>query len=328
MKTSDRQPPFPPVLVICLGILAVSTASIFIRYAQAYAPSLTIAAYRLTISAIILTPIAIKTRRAELSVLSGKDICLGVLSGIFLAFHFATWITSLEYTSVVSSVVLVTTTPLWVALLAPITIKEPLKRLVVVGMLLALGGGIVVGLSDTCVWESGQITCPALADFIQGEAFLGDLLALIGAWMAAAYVLIGRSLRGKLSLISYIFLVYGVAAIVLIAIMIFAGQSPWGYPTLAYLWFILLAIIPQLLGHSSFNWALGYMSAAYVSITLLGEPIGSTILAYFLLREKPTVLKVFGAILILVGIYLASRNEAKLSQNKLVSSHVNGTKNN
>jgi len=327
MSTPVRRPPVSPVLVICLGIFAVSTASIFIRYAQDYAPSLTIAAYRLVLSALILTPVAVTTRRAELSSLTRKDYLMAISSGVFLALHFATWITSLEYTTVVSSVVLVTTTPLWVALLTPVTIKEPLTRIVLVGMILTLGGGIVVGLSDSCTLQTGKLNCPVLAEFIQGQAFFGNLLALFGAWMASAYVLIGRSLRSKLSLISYVFLVYSVAAIVLVVVMLAAQQSPWGYPPLAYLWFLLLALVPQLLGHSSFNWALGYLSAAYVSITLLGEPIGSTILAYILLNEKPTVLKVFGAILILFGIYLASRSDTKQPKNLPVSTYQNGTKN-
>jgi drug/metabolite transporter (DMT)-like permease len=114
-----------------------------------------------------------------------------------------------------------------------------------------------------------------------------------------------------MSLIGYIFMVYGMAAVVLVVIMLAAGDSPFGYPSQAYLWMLLLALIPQLLGHSSFNWALGYLSAAFVSITLLGEPIGSTILAYFLLHETPAALELFGAILILLGIYLASLSEMR-----------------
>ena len=101
--------------------------------------------------------------------------------------------------------------------------------------------------------------------------------------------------------------------LVLIIFMFASGQSAVGYPPITYVWLILLALIPQLMGHSSFNWALGYLSAAFVSITLLGEPIGSAVLAYFLLQETPTVLKMFGAILILAGIFVASRGEAKIS---------------
>jgi len=309
MGAGERRPPVSPWLVIAFGILAVSTSSIFIRYAQQNAPSLVIATFRLVLATLILTPVAF-SRRLELSSLRRRELGLALVSGIFLAFHFALWITSLEYTSVASSVVLVTTTPLWVAFFAPFTIKEKLTRPILIGMILALVGGVVVGLSDTCSLTGSRLICPSLADFVRGEAFMGDLLALGGALMAAAYVLIGRRLRKKLSLVSYIFLVYGVAGLVLLAIMVGAGQSPFGYPQATYFWLILIALVPQLLGHSSFNWALGYLSAAFVSIALLGEPIGSTLLAYFLLQETPTAMKIFGAILILAGILLASRTES------------------
>jgi drug/metabolite transporter (DMT)-like permease len=205
--------------------------------------------------------------------------------------------------------VLVTTTPLWVGLLSPWTVKEPLTRPILIGLMLALVGGVAVGLSDYCSFGGGSLLCPNLGDFMRGRAFLGDLLALFGAWMAAGYILIGRRLRSGMSVVSYVFLVYGAAAVLLIGIMFSAGQKPWGYPPITYLWFVLLALIPQLIGHSSFNWALQYLQAAYVSITLLGEPVGSTILAYFLLGERPTAFKIFGAILILIGIYLASQSE-------------------
>jgi drug/metabolite transporter (DMT)-like permease len=146
---------------------------------------------------------------------------------------------------------------------------------------------------------------------VRGQAFLGDLLALVGAVAAAGYLLIGRKLRARISLLSYIFMVYGMAAVVLLGIMFAAGQSPLGYPPQTYLWLLLLALIPQLIGHSTYNWALGYLSAAYVSIALLGEPIGSTILAYFLLSETPTLFKIVGGILILAGIYVASLSESR-----------------
>lgn len=312
---SPRQPRVPPFLAIIFGILAVSTASIFIRYAQEEAASLVIAAWRLTVASMILIPIAAITRKHELKSITRKAVLLALLSGIFLALHFATWITSLEYTSVASSVVLVSTIPLWVALFSPFTIHEPIGRAVIVGLILAMLGGVIVGVSDTCTIASGNLTCPSLGDFIRGKAFLGDILALCGAIAGAGYLLIGRKLRVNMSLISYISLVYGMAAIVLVVIMFLGGFKPFGYSPQIYLWLILLAVIPQLLGHSTFNWALGYLSAAYVSITLLGEPIGSTILAYFLLGEKPTMIKIFGGILILIGIYIASRAEAgKISE--------------
>jgi drug/metabolite transporter (DMT)-like permease len=309
MDSSSPRPPISPQAVIPFGILAVSTSSIFIRFAQSYAPSLTIAAVRLTLASFVLAAVVALRHRPALRVLSRSDLMLAVLSGFFLAIHFASWITSLEYTSVASSVVFVSTAPLWVAILAPLTLREQLARSVWIGLSLALFGGVVVGLSDTCIWVNAALVCPPWNEFMAGKAFLGDVLALVGAWAGAGYLLIGRRLRTKISLIPYIFVVYGMAALILLAVMFAAGQTPWGYPRQTYLWLLLLALVPQLLGHSTFNWALRYLSATYVSITLLGEPIGSIILAYFLLAETPTVLMLFGAILILVGIVIASRSE-------------------
>lgn len=305
---SPHRPAASPFIAIILAVLATSTASIFIRFAQTEVPSLVIAAWRLSIATLALAPLAFFRHREELRKLTWRELLLALLSGAFLAVHFATWISSLEFTSVASSVVFVSTTPLWVALLAPLTVKEPVTRPVFIGIVLTLLGGAVVGLSDTCSWNAGGLACPPLRSFLQGEAFLGDMLALVGAITAALYLLIGRSLRGKMSLIPYIFLVYGAAAVVLILLMLAGGYSPIGYSPKAYLWFVLLALVPQLIGHSTYNWALRYLSAAYVSITLLGEPIGSTILAFLLLGETPTMLKIFGAILILAGIYAASRS--------------------
>jgi drug/metabolite transporter (DMT)-like permease len=308
-----KRPPIPPIVAIMVGILAVSTASIFIRFAQEEVPSLVIAAWRLTIASLILVPIAATRHKTELRGLSRKGLLLALLSGTFLALHFATWITSLQYTSVASSVVLVSTIPLWVALLSPITIKEPIGKAVFVGLVFALIGGVIVAISDTCSITQGGVSCPNMSEFMQGQAFLGDALAVCGAIAGAGYLLIGRKLRANMSLVSYISLVYGMAAIVLIIIMLVAGLNFFGYSPQSYVWLILLAIIPQLIGHSTFNWALAYLSAAFVSITLLGEPIGSTILAYIILHEKPTPVKLIGGALILVGIYIASRFEAEKS---------------
>jgi drug/metabolite transporter (DMT)-like permease len=307
----SKRPPISPILAIIFGILAVSTASIFIRFAQEEVPSLVIAAWRLTVASIILVPLAASKHKTELLALNRQGLLLALLSGIFLALHFATWITSLQYTSVASSVVLVSTIPLWVALLSPITIKEPIGKTVFIGLIFTLLGVVIIAISDTCTITMGRISCPNIANFMQGKAFLGDILAICGAIAGAGYLLIGRKLRANMSLISYISVVYGMAAFVLIILMFAAGLKLFGYPPQSYVWLILLAIIPQLIGHSTFNWALGYLSAAFVSITLLGEPIGSTILAYIVLQEKPGLIKLIGGGLILVGIYIASRSEAK-----------------
>lgn len=290
------------------AIAAVSTASIFIRFAQEDAPSLVIAALRLTCATLVLTPLALSRHREELKRLSGNEMFLGIISGIFLAAHFATWISSLEYTTVASSVVFVSTGPLWVALLSPVLLNERLTRAAIVGLVIAILGGTLIGLSDACVWTSG-LRCPNLGHVLQGRAMWGNFLALIGAWTVSGYLIIGRKLRAKMSLVPYIFLVYGIAAITLMVTTFVAGQSLFGYPAPTYGWIFLLAVFPQLIGHSTYNWALRYLPAAFVAVATLGEPIGSAILAFFLLQETPALAVIIGGALILFGIYLAARSE-------------------
>lgn len=294
-------------LALVAAIAAVSTASIFIRFAQADAPSLVIAALRLTFATLLLAPLALSRHRTELQTLTRKEITLTVFSGLFLAAHFATWITSLEYTTVASSAVFVSTGPLWVALLSPFLLNERLSRASLFGLALALIGGTVVGLSDACVLHNG-IQCPELGQVLQGQVMWGNSLALAGAWAVTGYLILGRKLRAKMSLVTYIFLVYGIAALGLIVVMFAASQSPLGYPLQAYVWIFLLALIPQIIGHSTFNWALGYLPAAFVAVTTLGEPVGSAVLAFFILQETPSPVMILGGALILFGIYLASRN--------------------
>ena len=304
--TDERARLFLPFGLL-IAILAVSTASIFIRFAQADgAPSLVIAALRLTIATIIISPLALTRHRAELQTLTGRETLLGVLSGIFLAIHFATWISSLEYTSVASSMVFVSTGPLWVALLSPLLLKEHLSGAAIVGLILSFAGGTIVGLSDACRLDNG-IRCPGLADVIQGRAVWGNFLALAGAWAVTGYLIIGRKLRGKISLTPYLLVVYGFAAAALLIMMFAAGYSPLGYPSIAYIWILLIAVIPQLIGHSTYNWALRYVPATFVAIITLIEPISSAILAFFVLRESPTSEVIFGGCLILAGVYLVSR---------------------
>lgn len=293
---------------LLIAILAVSTASIFIRFAQTDgAPSLVIAALRLTFATLLLAPFALTRHRAELKSLTRKQVTLGIASGMFLAVHFATWISSLEYTSVASSVVFVSTGPLWVALLSPMLLNEKSTRAAIVGLGLAILGGAIIGLSDACGIQDG-IQCPELGQVMQGGAIWGNFLALAGAWAVTGYLIIGRKLRAGMSLVPYIFLVYGMAAAALIVIMLAAEKSPFGFEAKTYGWIFLLAAIPQLIGHSTYNWALRYLPAAFVAVTTLGEPIGSAILAFFILRETPSAAVILGGILILLGIFLASRN--------------------
>jgi len=303
---NDRRGRLILPFAIVVAILAVSTASIFVRFAQREAPSIVIAALRLGFAVVAIAPFAIIRYRSELRKLTRHDLLLAVLSGGFLAVHFAAWITSLEYTSIVSSVVLVSTAPLWVGLLSPLFLKEALTRPVLIGMLLALLGGTVIALGDSCQIDHGLV-CPSFSGFLRGEALLGNFLALVGAWALAGYLMIGRSLRGGMSLVPYIFLVYGAAAVALFAAMFASGQSPIGLSGTTYVWILLLALVPQLIGHSTFNWILRHVPVTLVAITMLGEPVGSAVLAYFILQEIPASLTIFGGLLILTGIYISSR---------------------
>ena len=292
---------------LLIAILAVSTASLFIRFAQAEgAPSLVIAALRLTAATLILAPIALLRHRAELRGLTRREVTLGIVAGIFLAIHFATWISSLEYTSVASSVVFVSTGPLWVAIFSPMLLSERLTRVAIVGLALGLVGGTVIGLSDACIGNNG-LQCPELSQIMQGRAMWGNSLALCGALAVSGYLIIGRKVRVKLSLIPYIFLVYGISAIALNLFMFASRQSPIGYSASAYGWIFLLAIVPQLIGHSLFNWLLKYLSATMVAVTTLSEPIGSAVLAFIFLKETPSLAVIGGGALILIGIYLTSK---------------------
>lgn len=304
----DSKTRFLLPMALIVATLAVSTSSIFIRFAQMDgAPSLVIAALRMSIATLLIAPVALTRHWDEIKRFTRTEVLLGVFSGIFLALHFATWITSLEYTSVASSVVFVGTGPLWVALLSPMLLKEHVSRVAIVGLAVAVVGGAIIGLSDACVWDGGLV-CQSLQDALQGRAMWGNFLAVMGAWAVTGYLIIGRKLRAGTSLVPYIFLVYGMAAITLLIILFVSGNSPFGYEAKTYGWIFLLAAIPQLIGHTTYNWTLKYLTAALVSVTVLGEPIGSAILAFFLLNETPSLMTIVGGILILVGISLSSRN--------------------
>lgn len=312
--TETQPSPLKLFITISIAILAVSTSSIFIRFAQAEAPSLVIAAARLLLASIFLAFPALSKHRAELQKLTRTELLLGLASGIFLAIHFATWITSLEYTSVTNSVVLVSTSPIWVAIFAPFFLNEKITKTIIIGIVLTLIGGTIIGMSDNCVWDSG-IRCASLSgastalSIRLGEGSLGNFLALAGAWAVAGYLMIGRRLRANMSLVPYIFLVYGMAAVVMLVILLVTGNTLFGYSPITYVWLLLIAIFPQLIGHSTYNWALRYLPVALVAVTTLGEPIGSSILAFIILKEAPSLLQIIGGVLILTGIYVTSQRE-------------------
>ncbi len=294
------QPPLQAYLVVLVGVAAISLGSILIRLAQQDGvPSLFIAAARLAIAALILTPITLRRHADEIRHLSRSDLTFAGISGVFLAVHFATWVASLEYTSVLISVVLVNTHPLWVALLEVFFLKARLGRPVIIGLVIGLAGSVVVALPTGGAFSMGS------------NPVLGSLLALIGAITVAVYFTIGRKLRGGLSLLAYIWLVYSCAAVTLLLAVIITGTPLGGYTPQAYLWLVSMALIPQLMGHTSFNYVLKFLPATYVSIATQLEPATSALIAYALFTEVPSGLQVAGSAVILTGIILATLGQSR-----------------
>ena len=296
--------------VIIIGLISVSTASILIRFAQEEAPSIVIAALRLILATVLIAPIAIKSHFKEIISLSRKEYWLIILSGFFLALHFASWISSLEYTSIASSVVLVSIGPLWVAIFSPLFLHENLKKFSYLGISIAIVGGIAITLGDSNNFQFNSSISLVPPQFTQ-SSMVGNLLALFGAISVSGYLLIGRFLRARISLLAYIFMVYGIAALFLSLLMIVTSKSPFGYSSTTYLWIFLLALVPQVIGHSTYNWALKFLPASLVAILTLGEPVGTTILAVIILGEYPGIIKLFGMLLILAGIYFVTKINQK-----------------
>ena len=290
-----------PYLALAIGMLAVSSSAVLISFARREGvPALAIAALRVALSAAVVAPLALTRSRQELFRLPLRDFGLAAASGILLALHFAAWISSLDYISVMSSVVLVSTNPLFVGLASILVLRERVGRLTIAGVVVAILGAAVVGLSDAGQAGSGTLR--------------GDLLALLGAAAASGYLLLGRRLRQRMSLIPYVAITYTTAAIVLLAVVFATGVSLGGWSAKGWLFVALLALGPQLIGHTAYNWALKHVSAVFVTVTLLAEPIGSTLLAIPLLGQVPPPVRIAGGVLILVGIWIASRAEVKSTE--------------
>jgi drug/metabolite transporter (DMT)-like permease len=284
------------VLLLLVGVVAVSFSAIFIRLADA--PALTIAFYRTGIAAALVLPVAVLRRREELMGLTRRQVAIAVLAGAMLALHFAVWITSLSYTTIAASVVLVTTQPIWVAALSWILFGERLRSLVLVGVLVALGGAAVVSGGD-------------FASSARPRALEGDLLALAGAITAAIYFVAGRHLRRDVSLPTYAGLAYGTCAVLLLPVVLLTGTELTGFPAKTWGLFVLMALVPQMLGHTVFNFLLRDVEATVVAITVMGEPVGATLLALAVFGEAPPVNAVLGGVLILAGIYVAITAQAR-----------------
>lgn len=310
-----NKPQISPGIVLIFSILAISTASIMIKFAQLEAPSLVIAFYRMLVASLVYLAVAGLFFRKELSHLPVSVFVLSTLSGLFLALHFATWITSLEHTSVTSSAVLVSTTPLWVALASLMLFKEDIRKLYWVGLFCALLGVVIVSLPVSA--NPGFINDEAVRDFPLMNN--GSLLALAGAFFGTGYILIGRQLRKTISMPVYAAVTYTASTLFLFLMVIYTKASLIGHSSNVFILMILIGLIPQVIGHSSYNWALKYIPASVISIALLGEPVGASIQAMLFIGEKPGINEIIGGALILLGIYVATMYGSGSGRRKTVN---------
>ena len=274
---------------VCIAVVAVSFSAILIRWSEA--DFLAIAAGRMLLSALILAPFALVMYRNELFGLSRKDALIMVGIGAVLATHFSLWIASLEHTSVASSVVLVTAHPILVGVVGHFFMGERLSRLNAVG--------IAIGLLGVIILTRG--------DMAEGSSTLyGDLLAFLGGVAAGVYILAGRQTRKRISLVVYAFVVYASCATFLLIAVVVTGTELLTLGTEEWMLFLVMAVGPSILGHTMYNWTLRYVPASVVSVSLLGEPVGSTALAFLLLSETPPETAILGGAVILIGILMAS----------------------
>ncbi|MFP4336996.1 MAG: DMT family transporter [Halothece sp.] len=285
------------LIVLILGVVGVSTAAIFIRLClqvtgeSGLGFSLFIAAARLTFASLALLPILIN----QLPIgVSRQGYQCAIAAGMMLMLHFAFWITSLSFTSIAASTTIVTTNPIWVTLLSWFWLKEKPTRFTILGIGIALCGGFCIAIGD--------------ADRLHGGSnpLLGDGLALIGAWSASLYLLLGKQAQAAgLSIGHYSAIAYSTAAVLLLPLPLFFGINYWGYPSEVYAYLLGMALFSQVLGHTSFNWAVRFISPTFVTLALLFEPVSASILGVFVFGEVPSILVLIGAIILLTGSAIA-----------------------
>lgn len=276
-----------PYIAIIIGVASVSMSAIFVKLANA--ESAVIAFYRMFFSILIMSPVFFLKYSGEIKLLHKKDWIFSTIAGVFLAFHFILWFESLNYTSVASSTVLVTLQPLFAFIGTYIFFKERISLQSIVAGSVAIVGSFLISWGDFRV---------------SGSALYGDILALIACALITGYLLFGQDVRQRLSLMTYTMVVYSVSTICLFFYVLIMGQSFGPYESTDWFWFIMLAIVPNLLGHTLFNWALKWVSTNTISIAILFEPVGAAILAYFIFAEKLIASQIIGGLVVVGGISL------------------------
>jgi len=290
-----EKPKINPYIPIFIGVISVSLSAIFVKLANAEAGI--IAFYRMLFSVLIMAPLFFWKYTKELRQLSKRDWVFSAIAGIFLAFHFILWFESLNYTSVASSTVLVTLQPLFAFVGTYFFFKERITMKTIFAGAIAIIGSVLISWGDFK---------------LSGAAFYGDILALIACALVTAYLLFGQDVRKRLSLVTYTMLVYVVSTITLFVYVLIKGESFGPYPTMDWVWFILLAIVPNLFGHTLFNWAIKYVSTNVVSIAILFEPIGAAILALLIFKEYLIATQLIGGLIVIMGILLFVIDEKKI----------------
>jgi drug/metabolite transporter (DMT)-like permease len=280
--------------ILALGVAAVSTAAVLIR--EAGAPSLVIATYRLVLASLPLLLLA-GVRRQPVLPEARSLVLLTLLSGVFLALHFALWIAAVQQTSIVTSVVLVTTTPLFVGLAGGPLLGETPSRVIWIALAISGAGTLIMVFED---FDAGA------------DTLIGDAFALLAAIFASGYLMAGRRLLGSGGgWLPYITVTYSTGALLLLGAALVSGEALGGYSARTYAFFVLLALVPQLIGHTAVNRSLGHLPAIVVSLAVLGEPVGATILAAVFLDEDPTLLQLCGGLLVLAGVAVGVRGDVR-----------------
>lgn len=300
-----EEPKINPYAVLAIGVIAVSASAIFVKLTTA--PSGVTAFYRLFFSVLFMLPIFLGRHISELRLITKKDWLFSAIAGILLAFHFILWFESLNYTSVASSTVLVTLQPIFAFVGTFIFFKEKLSWKAILSGIIAVAGSVIISWGDFR---------------ISGAALFGDILALIACALVTAYLLFGQDVRKRVSLITYTFVLYFMSSVTLFIYTVAVGEPLFSYPASDWIYFILLALIPNLLGHTLFNWSLKWLSTSTISMAILFEPVGATILAYYLLDEYVLWTQILGGIIVIGGILLFVADERKMKVKNALKSQT------
>ncbi|MFD0697055.1 DMT family transporter [Paenibacillus sp. GCM10027628] len=280
----------PVSMFLFIGIIAISFSSIFIKWSSA--PVSVIAMYRLFMTNVLMLPFLWRYGH-EISQIRLKEWLRTLASGVGLGLHFLFWMDSLNFTTVASSTAILTLEPIFVLLGAFLLYRQHTSRTALISMVIAIIGAICIGWGDFR---------------FSGAALKGDLLSLLGTVAVAMHMLLGKSIREHVSAFVYSFFVFLFAGGVLAVYNMAAGASFTAYPVKEWGIFFLLAIVPTVFGHYVFNWLLKYMKATSISMTVLGEPLGASLLAYVLLGETITVMQLLAGCLLLVGVGMFLRS--------------------